>query len=313
MFYIYRVILLSVGLISSLTAGIACGNNANYEIYVMNSDGTNQIRLTRDPSTDKEPNWSHHGDKIVFASDREDNDEIYVMNSDGTGQTRLTQNTGTDSSPEWSPDGRSIVFKSQRDEFGNSKKGEGYYSELYLMDFNGDNQTNLTYTAGPDWQPAWAPDGQRISYTTERDEHPDRAYPTSEIYVIKVDGTDDIRLTDHPANDAQSAWSPDGNRIAFTSDRDGNFRIYVMDTDGSNQTALTDSSGSDWEPDWSPDGKRIAFTSNRDGNDEIYVMRADGTGQTRLTNHPDSDHQPNWSPSGLHIIFATSRNPHSKN
>ncbi len=104
------------------------------------------------------------------------------------------------------------------------------------------------------------------------------------------------RLTDIPTNDSDAAWSPDGRRIAFTSDRDGNAEIYVMNADGSGQTRLTDNSAWDDAPQWSPDGKRIAFESDRDGDDEIYVMNADGSGQTNLTNNSAYDAGPHWSP-----------------
>ena len=89
---------------------------------------------------------------------------------------------------------------------------------------------------------------------------------------------------------------PAGNRIAFVSNRDGNFEIYVMDADGSNQTRLTNDPGWDTMPAWSPDGSRLAFGSDRDGNAEIYVMDADGSNQRNLTNNPAWDGDPAWSP-----------------
>ena len=96
-------------------------------------------------------------------------------------------------------------------------------------------------------------------------------------------------------------------KIAFASDRDGNFEIYSMDVDGGGQTRLTENPAEDFSPAWSPDGTRLAFVSTRDGNAEIYVMNADGTGQTRLTNNPDSDLSPAWSPNGLQIGFVSNR------
>jgi len=97
------------------------------------------------------------------------------------------------------------------------------------------------------------------------------------------------------------------SRIAFVSDRDGDFEIYRMNADGSGQTNLTNHSGQDYEPAWSPDRTKIAFVSSRDGNYEIYVMNADGTGQTRLTNNGVGDFDPAWSPDGVKIAWASDR------
>lgn len=96
-------------------------------------------------------------------------------------------------------------------------------------------------------------------------------------------------------------------KIAFASDRDGNFEIYLMDADGGGQTRLTENPGEDFSPTWSPDGMRLAFVSTRDGNAEIYVMNADGTGQTRLTDNAASDISPVWSPNGFQIGFVSNR------
>ena len=126
----------------------------------------------------------------------------------------------------------------------------------------------------------------------------------AEIYLVNETGSSPIRLTTNSALDDDAAWSGDGNRIAFVSDRDGNAEIYVMNADGSGQARLTTASGADTRPAWSPTASRIAFMSTRDGNPEIYVMNADGTGATRLTTDPGADADPAWSPDGQKIVFS---------
>ncbi|MFC1694466.1 SUMF1/EgtB/PvdO family nonheme iron enzyme, partial [Candidatus Latescibacterota bacterium] len=96
-------------------------------------------------------------------------------------------------------------------------------------------------------------------------------------------------------------------KIAFSSERDGNWEIYIMDMYNSNKTRLTINYSIDRCPSWSPDGSKIAFYSERDGNYEIYVMNADGSNQHKLTNNPGIDTNPSWSPDGLKIAFSSYR------
>jgi TolB protein len=109
---------------------------------------------------------------------------------------------------------------------------------------------------------------------------------------MNADGTNQTRLTNNPASDGLPAWSPDGTKIAFATDRDsgpGNLEIYSMNADGTNQTRLTNNPAADEEPAWSPDGTKISFRTNRDdGNYDIYTINPDGTNPTRLTNDPSA-------------------------
>ena len=128
-----------------------------------------------------------------------------------------------------------------------------------------------------------------------------------QIYKSNSDGSNWIRLTNNSATESDPHWSPDGAKIVFYSNRDGNNEIYIMNADGTNQTRITNNPAGDSSPAWSPDGSKIAFTSDRDGNNEIYVMNIDGTGQTRLTSNSASDGAASWSPDGSKIAFWTDR------
>jgi Tol biopolymer transport system component len=133
-----------------------------------------------------------------------------------------------------------------------------------------------------------------------------RAGRQFDIFVMNADGSGLVNLTDSLAYDDWPAWSPDGSKIAFQSDRYVNagqpLDIYVMNADGSNVSQLTSGSHNDAEPAWSPDGAKIAFVSDRDGNDEIYVMNAaDGSNAVRLTTDLGFDDAPAWSPDGSKI------------
>ena len=287
------LIIASVDLAYAIETKIAfiSTRDGNAEIYAMNSDGTNIVRLTKHPAIDAYPAWSPNGTKIAFTSNRRNGSthEIYIMDADGKAPVRLTKNNqpvpAYDESPSWSPDGRRIAFASNRE--GNS--------EIYVMDTNGKNIVQLTRTIDREATPSWSPDGSKIAYVS-RDINAD-----SDIYVMNADGGNPANLTRNPgAMNRDPSWSPDGRRIAFESWGVENHDIYVMDTDGKNVVQLNDNFAWDAFPAWSPDGRHIVFTSLRNlVGEELFLMNPDGTNIIQLTHGSEQrmNRMASWRPS----------------
>ena len=205
--------------------------------------------------------------KIAFASTRDGNSEIYVMDGDRRNQRRVTVNPAVDRLPAWSPDGKKIAFVSNRNNRNKDHK------QIWAIDS----------------------DGKRILYDAHLDPEEHNLAPAG-ITVMDADGNNKRLLTDEGAH---PSWSPDGERIAFMSGRNGKVNhIYVMDADGQNQMQLTHDFVHKRLPSWSPDGKRIAYV----GDNVIWVVDSDGENQKQLTKIITEEH-PTWSPDSESIAF----------
>ena len=229
----------------------------------------------------------------------DDGTTIHVVSARG-GRTRRLSDGGVDDLPAWSPDGRQIAFSSRR----------GDTSQIYVMRSDGSAERRLTTGPGSATDPAWSPDGTRIAFTRVAERS------TGDIHVIGTDGRGETRLTDPtipteqiPPSDDQAAWSPDGTRIAFVSNRDAglDYEIWVMNADGSALVRLTRTRELelDLAPAWSPDGSLLAFSRGRGERTAIWTMRPDGSAARRLR---DRAGEPAWSPDGRRIAYTGFRN-----
>lgn len=215
-------------------------NGQSADLYVMDADGSNVRQLTHTPAAEGYPSWSPDGRSIAFeADDATGNFDIYVMNADGSNTRRLTRDPRRDVGPAWSPDSQKIVFMSDR---------AGPEFDIYEMNADGSDVERLT-AAQTNWFPQFSPDGTRLALHVGRDVN---------VFDLK---TRTLRaLTQDPANGMYPTWSPDGQRIAFMSWRNGKTELFTMNADGSDQRVLfSPATGSAIDPRWSPDGSRIVF------------------------------------------------------
>jgi Tol biopolymer transport system component len=249
-------------------------SGTNYEVYVMNSDGSGRTNITNRPlSDDYNPDWSPDRRKIAFTSTRDDgNFEIYIMNADGTQQVNISNDPGYDANPAWSPDGSKIAFVSNRN---------GADTEIYVMDADGGNVTRLTQDPADDMAPVWSPDGSKIAFVSNRDGG------NSDIFVMDAGGSDPVNITNSPAEESSLSWSVN-DEIAFVSYLNGSSSIYKMNAVGSDPVKVSQTTATEINPAWSKAGDKIFFISYEDSNanGDVYVMDADGANRTNLTRHP---------------------------
>lgn len=298
----------------------------NRELYAMDADGGNKVRLTDNDGFDGDPAFSPDGRRIAFVSARDGSDDVYVMGADGSNPARLTTGAADVRDPAFSPDGRRIAFVG----------GPSGNLDVHVIDADGSNGTRLTDNDVDDWNPAFSPDGRRIAFVSLR-----RHGGTwnQDVYAVDADGRDEQRLTRHPRKDDDPTFSPDGRRIAFerflfdipSDPSDQGSQIFLMNAEGGDEVRLTGPSRfvfESYSPSFNapslrtaepppaasepgtsppPPGDGIVFSSNRDGNAEIYAMAPDGSGPVRLTNAPGSDTRPAVSPDGRRIAFVSNR------
>ena len=266
--------------------------DGNNEIYLMDTDGSNQTNITNSVADDWAPTWSHDSKKIAFTSNRDGDNEIYVMNSDGSNVIQLTNNSNEDDRPKWSPDAKRIIFYSNRD-------GD---DEIYIMDADGKNQRNLTNHQGFDGYPCcWSPDGQKIIFTSERGKYPDSMFKL--LYTMNVDSDQASRLL--PSLGIGGAetlvgtdWSPDGKYIAYTTHGLGYQEMHLFNIESQSGAGRLISSflGSNITGSFSSDSEWLSFVSKRDRNWEIYLFNLVSEEIKGLTKNEADDDSPAWSP-----------------
>ena len=217
----------------------------NLDVYVMDADGTNVTQLTNSPGEDRGTSWTSDGEVIVFHTQRfrdaSHSFDLMTMNADGSNEQLLFPNASAGYVCGDSSSGI-VVFNSSGDPLGTNPPigvtaaGVPVHDfEIFTVDLDGTNVRQITFNAVLDSGPKWSPDCSMISYNSQD------LGGSLDVHRVDADGTGDVNLTNAPGIfDAFSAWSPDGQSIVFSTNRDINFEIYSMSAvDGSNLSRLT--------------------------------------------------------------------------
>lgn len=244
--------------------------------------------------------------RVVASSDRGGGEfkEIYTMDWDGANVEKITNHNTIALSPVWSPDATKVAYTA----FVQRAKTKTRNADLFLYDLTNGKRWLVSYRQGVNSGASFSKDGKNIFLTLSQGGTPD-------IFKMTLDGELVSKLTNGPrgAMNVEPSVSPDGSKIAFSSDRSGQTMIHIMGADGSNPKRVTFAGKFNASPSWAPDGSRIAFAGWAEDHFDIFTMKDDGTDMVRITSAKKANgkwaqnEDPVFSPDGRFLMYTSNR------
>lgn len=269
----------------------------NWELYIVQADGSGLTRMTDNTVVDTSPTWSPDGRQIAFRSRRDGSADLFIMDADGSHIRNLIKDPVDsifdDFVPRWNPQRDLIAMYTDR--FYSPAVGCAWHRVAYMPVSGGmDNIVVLDAHVTEQETLTWSPDGSSIVYSSRCDFGKEQAL---ELYSWNIDTNEVTQLTDEGYFNSEPAFSHDGRYLAYTSVRDAaGADIYIRDLETGEERNVTNRPGKDSHPTWSPDDSHIALVTDRDGNDEIYVLNLETGDAWNVSNDPARDFEPAWSP-----------------
>ncbi len=248
------------------------------EVYVMDYDGENSRRVTKDGLLSLYPEWYPDGDRLAYTRYRGSRQEACAVHTGSGAIQRLTSFPGLNAFVAVSPRGGDIAMSLSRD--GNT--------EIYRLSGDGSNPKRLTFGRSTESSPCWSPDGRKIAFLSDRS-------GTPQIYVMNATGGTAERVTYRGNYNTSPDWSPKGDLIAYTSKVDGVFQICTVDVETKEVVRLTTGREPKEDPSWAPDGRHLVYSMKVGGKSSLYMIDIYELEPTRLTSGGGDYLSPAWS------------------
>lgn len=239
--------------------------NGNWDLFIMNGDGTDLTQLTDTPIDERTPAFSPDGERLAYSTS---DGAIWIMTLGERAATRLQLPGDRSGYPTWLSDGAGVVYTSYK------VTPPTEDADFFVYSFQEQNQKMFLTQTGPQDYPAISPSGDRLAYVSSLA----TLVPgfgstiTQQLWVVSLLDGKPAQLLIGSTIEGQPAWSPDGEWIAFASDRKGSSDIWVVKPDGQGLEQITSAPAPESSPCWSPGGEEIAFVSNESDRMQLSVI-----------------------------------------